>query len=244
MLVRTYADRENISYSCSRSSSRGIVATIVLWLLAVVERGRVGHAFHANGWDLLRTCIFALTTFIVLGLTHVFMHVTSALLELIDTYCWDVARNRDASDAVRNWNVLQAILRKASATLEHCFFVLQATMFAVVLFGGVDMLMGISSEQMYIPDLLPAVLVCIGILRVFRASTVTSRCTHVPSLLNSLSFGADIDMERQYVVEYIINSAAGFHVYDVRLTCSLAFKLMYMLAAVAFGFATSVLPKS
>mmetsp|Transcript_18462 Transcript_18462/g.50696 ORF Transcript_18462/g.50696 Transcript_18462/m.50696 type:complete len:245 (-) Transcript_18462:235-969(-) len=244
MLLHAYADRKGFASLWFSSAKWEIITTIVLWLVAVLERGRVSQISRVSDKGVLHAGLFALISFILLGLTFTIMHICNAMLLMIDTYCWDIAGNRDLSEAVRSWNVLQAILRKASGTIEHCFFTLQTTAFAVVLLGVTDMIRSLSVDHKYIPTLVPSVVVVLGIVRIFRASAVTSRCTHVPSLINSLSFGDEIDRERQYVVEYIINSSAGFHVYEVRLTSSLALKVAYVSAAAAFTFATSTMPKS
>jgi len=59
----------------------------------------------------------------------------------------------------------------------------------------------------------------------------------VPALVNSwmLSEGCrQIDHERQYIVQYISNSAAGFYVKGVRLSTVMALKLTSFLMVTIF----------
>merc|ERR1712107_385915 len=72
------------------------------------------------------------------------------------------------------------------------------------------------------------------------AAEVTEKCARVPPLVNSLSFGVDVDPQRHYLVEYVAYSAAGFYVKEVRLTAAMALKLAYISGLVAFGVLTKV----
>jgi len=89
-----------------------------------------------------------------------------------------------------------------------------------------------------------AILVC-GISRVFfKAACITDKCKRVPSLINSCSFGeaavGDIDTERQYVVGYILNSRAGFYIFETRLTSVITIKFAYACAVCLFTLATHI----
>merc|ERR1712107_374078 len=69
----------------------------------------------------------------------------------------------------------------------------------------------------------------------FRAATVTEKCSRVPALLNSWRFGeSEVDHGRQHLVQYITHSAAGFYVKGVRLNAYMALKLTYLLMTVMF----------
>ena len=79
--------------------------------------------------------------------------------------------------------------------------------------------------------LIPLCMLALGMLKVFfKAADVTDRCARVPSLINACDFGADIDRDRQYIVEYVQNSAAGFYFFEIRLTSSMTFKFSYVCA--------------
>ena len=81
--------------------------------------------------------------------------------------------------------------------------------------------------------ILPAALVMFGMMRIFfKAAQVTDRCIRVPSLINSVSVGPHLDNERQYLVQYILQSAAGFYMFHVRVTSQMTVKITYVLAVV------------
>jgi len=74
------------------------------------------------------------------------------------------------------------------------------------------------------------------------AAGVSDKCARVPSLINACNFSADpLDEDRQYVVQYLLNSAAGFYVFEVRLTSEMILKCVYIVIAVAFALTTKVL---
>mmetsp|Transcript_85135 Transcript_85135/g.156000 ORF Transcript_85135/g.156000 Transcript_85135/m.156000 type:complete len:100 (+) Transcript_85135:2-301(+) len=89
---------------------------------------------------------------------------------------------------------------------------------------------------------IPAAFAMFGAARVsFRAGAISYKCDRVPSLINSLSFGHDIDYERQYVVQYIINSMAGFYVLDVRITVEMVVKAAYISCALTLASVTRMI---
>jgi len=59
-------------------------------------------------------------------------------------------------------------------------------------------------------------------------------------LLSDLCSGHNhMQRVRQYAVQYIINSAAGFYVFDVRLTTAMVLRVMYVSGALVFGLVTN-----
>jgi len=94
---------------------------------------------------------------------------------------------------------------------------------------------------------IPGVCIACWILRMaFMAAAVTEKCVRLPSLVNSLNFVQDQMQNssfstKHYLIEYIIHSAAGFYVFDVRLTTSMALKAAHLGCVVAFGLATKIL---
>jgi len=83
--------------------------------------------------------------------------------------------------------------------------------------------------------------------RVFiKATAVTETCTSIPSMINSfhLEDGGDIDHDRQYLVQYIKNSDAGFYLNGVRLTRSFMIKAAYFVGAMSYSVGTVALSGS
>merc|ERR1712032_1152460 len=129
-----------------------------------------------------------------------------------------------------------AVLRKSCSAIEHCFFTLQTVALSALLLDIADIALARpgSDPGEVLPALLPGSIITLGLTRVFLcAAGVTDKCARVPALVNSLSFGNDLDHDRQYVVEYIIHSAAGFYVFEVRLTSAMVLKFCYLSCVLA-----------
>lgn len=48
----------------------------------------------------------------------------------------------------------------------------------------------------------------------------------VPALINAVSFGPGTELERQQTVDFVTSSAAGFYIFDMRLTTARVAKFM------------------
>jgi len=218
------------------------LVTMMIWGVAVVERWRgSGGARHAwNGtltlWDSLPLVAFTIISAIIVSLASCVVHISYALYTMIDIFCCGVL-SQSAGEASEDWNLLQAVLRRASSTLECSFFCVVASCCSALLISVMDVSKGRNSNA--IARLLP----CLPVFLIFacmvhaflRAAAVTDRCTRVPPLVNS--FGV-LPEERQRIVDYIVNSDAGFHVFECRLTTAVALKCAYLVGAVAFSLVT------
>lgn len=240
LILFMYAQREGFEQGWRRRTRWDLFATALVWLAAMSQRINSSGALDTTlagqlSWmSFLQILAFAVTSSILMGLTFCVLYVCRALTTMVDRYCVNIACRPDLTEAVREWNVLQAVLRKSSAAIEHCFFVLQTTAFSTVLLGVADAL---STNASNVDLLIPAAVLTLGIARIFySAASVTEKCAHVPSLINA--FGSDLDLDRQYIVQYIIQSAAGFHVFEVRLTSAMALNVAYLCGAAAFSVAT------
>ena len=61
--------------------------------------------------------------------------------------------------------------------------------------------------------LVPSLIMALCILRMFmHAALITDKCSRVPSVINSLSFGQGSEHDRQSIVNYIVSSRAGFYI--------------------------------
>jgi len=133
------------------------------------------------------------------------------------------------------WNLTQAVLRKASESVENCLLALCIVVAFTIPMLLVDVAI-LGKPSASVTGALPAFLVTCGVLHVlYLASMISEKCACVPPLVNAISFGAGSDRERQRTVEYIKNSAAGFYVFNLRLTMSTVLKLMYVWCFVAMG---------
>merc|ERR1711957_446621 len=59
---------------------------------------------------------------VLVALIFCVLFVCHALTLMIDTFCVNILSRQDLSEAVRDWSVLEAILRKVSDAIEYLFF--------------------------------------------------------------------------------------------------------------------------
>lgn len=245
-VLQVYAYQQDLEELWRRRSRLDAACMLLLWLLANLM-GVLG-AWHDAMWSApsagahLRLTSFAITSGISASLTFCLLYVCRALTVMVDLFCWRVVDWPDTSQAVHEWNVLQAVLRKASITVELCFLALQAgAAFALPLLVLDFLLLGLPVQAL--PSLLPGLLLACGALRLFfLAASITDKCARIPSLINSLSFGHGTDTVKWDTIEYMVHSAAGFYVLNTRLTTAMAVKFMYTWGVVAFALCTKIFP--
>jgi hypothetical protein len=221
---------------------RELVGLVLIWGAAmtwrVLDSALSPHDLFS--WKVLHILSFALVSGVLLSLALTMICVCHGLAIMIDNFCIHISESRTCSGqitiAVQEWNVLQAVLRKASSSIEHCFFTLQTAAWFAVLFGYIDVAHGWDSL------VVPGGLVLLGLSRIFYcAAAITDKCAQVPSLVNSLYFGQDVDIQRQYVVQFIMQSGAGFYVLGVRMDSAVTLKLAYVCGIVSLGLMHRVL---
>jgi len=219
----------------------------VCWFCAVVERWRGSGAFEAllqgdlNGAGVGQLLAYIFSISVLFGLTLFVLFIACSQAALVDSFCRMSFVVQDSIQAIHGWNVLTALLRKASNTVSRCFMVLQTTFFSVLLLAMVDLAHGFSFQAHHTIAVIPNAVICLGIVPIFiRAASITERCSLVPALLNSQACGDEIDYARQYVVDYIVNSNAGFHVFNIRITYAMVLKAFYILAALSIAFLNQV----
>jgi len=237
-------------------SLRRMLVVGLLWVYMVASRVAGSKdetcrwAVHSAG-SYSSIASFCLISGLLATLTCCQLHVCCCLELMIDKFCIRFLNDDDLPQGICEWNVLQAILRRSAHTIDSSFLALNTSVLATLLLTGVEVLQGAgNSLRLTGPGsqcaafwcgwvLSPVVLV---LFTVFRAAQVTEKCSRVPALVNSWTFeDRQIDHGRQYVVQYITHSAAGFYVKGVRLSAYMALKLMYIFGGVLFTMVTVVL---
>jgi len=247
-----YARHQKLVQAWSQASRRQRALVAVAWLLSFAARTVTLLLHHGDEyvWSKPRfseilawvASIFSSTLFLML--LYCLLHVIAFLTMMVDAFCFHFVEQQQLQleDSVREWNVLQAVLRRASGAVERGFLVLQTTTLMTISVGVAATVMnGIDSglpNWLMLLQTLP--LATTGARLFFKTAEVTEKCTRVPSLINSLSFGLELDPWRHYLVEYIMYSGAGFYVKEVRLTAAMAFKLTYASGIIAFAVLTKL----
>jgi hypothetical protein len=250
-LLDNYASNFDFLDEWHTASTWRFFAVAVLWLsmvtsrIAILSGAGCPAAVGGSNTDVLREIGFIFVSTQMAALTFCILHVCCGLGMSVDKFCYRFFEEMDIGKAIDEWNILQAILRRAAATLDDCFLALSTSVMATLLLTGMGLFQGAGSLHDAEMNVQCAVIWCgwlwppvIMVLFVmFRLASVTEKCCRVPALVNSWSFEeSQIDHGRQYVVEYIEHSAAGFYVKGVRLSGFMAFKLGYVMGVVVFSF--------
>jgi len=156
---------------------------------------------------------------------------------MIDKFCCDVVDGMPVSEVAELWNVTQAVLRKASSSIEQCMLALGIAVACVVPLVLVDIVLDPNGTS---GPLAPSI-VALGVVHMaMTAAMITDKCLRVPALVNAVSFGPGTDLQRQQVVDYVVSSSAGFYIFSTRLTTVTILKFAYGWSVVAVGIVTKV----
>lgn len=218
-----------------------------IWLCIMVATG-VCNYLHCEGegsseaaLQVLHLCLVAVFSAVILGVAYSMAFVCRSLSIMIDVFCCDVVgHNMQLRDVSHIWNLTQAVLRKASNSVEHGFlafcFILACTVPLLVVDGG-----ALGSSSAPPPALLPGIMLTCGVLHVLLlGAMVSEKCTRVPSLINAISFGEGTEHARQRTVDYVTSSDAGFFIFGMRLTTAMVVKFVYIWCIVAVGMLTKL----
>jgi hypothetical protein len=247
-VLHSYARREHFDERWMAKNSKEVKFGMILWVFAVIERIRGTGILEAaidqklEVWMVLTTVMFAFSSLVLIAVAHFMLYICGVLSNSVDAFCLLTVGDRILTDAVPRWSSVQAILRLGSGCIQSCLFILQTTVLFTILLSTVDVYQSMYGQPRYVYLLIPNVALCFGVSRVFfKAAEVTDKCVRVPSLINSCNFGEDIDVERSYVVDFVINSAAGFHIFEVRLTSGDTLKAAYVCAVGLCALATQII---
>lgn len=174
----------------------------------------------------------------LLLLTLVAQRITRQLACAVDSFCYHFWCDMSYTEAVSQWNMLQASVRHTCSLIEKCFALLLATFGAGCLVLVLDWNATRGVEWFLCS--LPILLVFIGKLMVC-ASNVSEACDRVPQLINATDLNEnDLDPDRMYLVDYIAASAAGFYVFDIRVTSGMILRFINSLGLVMVTLARLV----
>lgn len=237
--------RRQFQESLAGQLNRDAIVFALLWLSVIgvtivgdcmthVERGDV----HIVTRTTVHSIVYAMLSGVTLSLCYAMVFVCRSLSTLIDVFCCDVVGQSDLDDLSHVWNLTQAVVRKASDSVEAAFLVLCIVVMIVVPLLVIDIaFLGLRSSQLLL--VLPGWLVACGVAyMLLLAAGISEKCTRVPSLVNAIFCGKAMDVGRQRAVDYITSSAAGFYILDMRLTAAVVVKLMYVCCVVVVGMLT------
>ncbi|CAE7946803.1 DNAH6 [Symbiodinium sp. KB8] len=181
------------------------------------------------------------------GACYSLVHLCCGLELAIDSFALRFFKDMDFEQALEDWNEVQATLRQVSTKLSDSFIALAAgcvgalVFFAEQAFRQPESLRLSYRSALWIGWLYPPFMM-LG-YALLRAAAVTEKASRVAPLVNSWKFQDTeddaaalwMDTDRQYVVQYIIQSQAGFYMKGVRVNAFSVQKIGYYLAAATLG---------
>ncbi|CAE7647778.1 DNAH6 [Symbiodinium sp. CCMP2592] len=181
------------------------------------------------------------------GACYSLVHLCCGLELAIDSFALRFFKDMDFEQALEDWNEVQATLRQVSTKLSDGFIALAAgcvgalIFFAEQAFRQPELLRFSYRSTLWIGWLYPPFMM-LG-YALLRAAAVTEKASRVAPLVNSWKFqdaeddaaALWMDTDRQYVVQYIIQSQAGFYMKGVRVNAFSVQKIGYYLAAATLG---------
>jgi len=176
------------------------------------------------------------------------LHITAGLELAVDSFAVRCFDSGDMEIAVLEWNVVQATLRQTSSRLSSFLVVMASCCIASLISFAYQIISLTLSDVTYtfwdvalwMGWLYPPILL---VLYTFSsAAAVTGKVDRLAPLVNSWSFDSDVvlDQTRQYAVQYILQSRAGFYARGVRITAFNVQKLCYYFAAGSFGLVANL----
>lgn len=216
--------------------------------------------------DLVLTSAFCLASVGLVAIAYLQLHIFSGLELAIDSFSVNFFRDMNFQHALAEWNVLQAMLRHVSTKLSGSLLVLGLSSGISILYM-IEVSFVRSDVQGGFPFLLSNLWslppIMFFLYTMMRAAAVTEKASRVSPLINSWTFVGDddidfendfengaekdledekehewMDLERQYMVQYINQSQAGFYIQGLRIRFFQVTKMSYYLGAVLFAVAS------
>jgi len=203
---------------------------------------RYGQATAGGALNILPGLAFSLMVLRVAAVCFCQLHICCGLELAIDSFGLRLFRDMDMEKALEDWNLVQATLRQASGKISSSLSFLGIACFGSLLFlaeqllNEPELLQNLLQTALWMSWLYPPIL--LFAYTMMRAAAVTEKASRVAPLVNSWKFESkkdSMDENRQYVVQYIIQSEAGFYMKGVRLTAGTVQKMSYYFAAATFS---------
>ena len=172
------------------------------------------------------------------------LHITAGLELAVDSFAVRCFKTGDMEAAVLEWNVVQATLRQTSCKLSDFLVVLASScIISMILFAFQVVSLSLDGSHptsllelgLWLGWVYPPVLLFLYSLT--SAAAVTEKVDRLAPLVNSWAFRSEevLDESRQYLVQYILQSRAGFYTRGIRVSASNVQKICYYFAAGSFG---------
>jgi len=239
---------------------RGMKAMV--WIM-LVWSCRVGTSIlklyaSEEAISLYATCRCAVSIFgagLHLVIVHSACHTLTFLELMLHAYRFQYQGIDEWARGVRAWNLVQAILRRLSTRIGSCFLAKQTSATVVILIYAariLDMVTTKSDDTLLsrsVPSMLelPSLMMALASFVLFvKAAVVTETCVGIPPAINSkiVTDESAINHDRQYLVQYVLHSQAGFYVKGSRIDATMLMNYCYLCGAIVCGLFTTGLSMS
>eukprot|EP00928_Gymnodinium_smaydae_P092905 TRINITY_DN7688_c0_g1_i1.p2 TRINITY_DN7688_c0_g1~~TRINITY_DN7688_c0_g1_i1.p2 ORF type:complete len:480 (+),score=106.52 TRINITY_DN7688_c0_g1_i1:1730-3169(+) len=246
-----YARIQGFSDEWLAASRMAFGVVMALWFTIIAAWGTLAFGadwlsnnslFSGKTEQMLVFASIACGSGLFAALTFCQLHICYCLEMMVDKFVIHFFEKPDLQMAVREWNFLQAILRRSANAMDGSLLATQTSILAAFVLITAELFAGDGAPSGYVSMLFAIAESPIVVLAFFvlvRGAAVSEKCSRVPALMNTLRLeGSPINFERQYVVQYIEHSGAGFYVKGVRLTTFMVLKLAYGVGVFVFAVAT------
>jgi len=245
--IKTHAQQHGFLVPWRVKSKRNLSIAALLWIYRV--GAAVLHAYlseDTNASHSICRCLFiSLQAGMFLALVHSVSFTLIFLDLMLDAYSRELHQHLDWARGVCSWNKVQAMLHCEAAQMASCFLALQTSAALAFLCYSARMkeailkASGVGAAALFEA---PALVIALSaFLLLLKAGSITEICTRMPPVTNSIEVTADnaVNYERQYLVNFIKNSEAGFYVKGTRLTAFLVLNYCYILGAIICALFTT-----
>jgi len=216
---------------------------------------QVLEVWAANGfWDwsvgarvrVLKTVtsfvLFAVSSAVVMHGAYFQFNLLLGFGKTLDCWCCDMIESQDFIHGIESWNSMQALLKCVGREITPCFTALNLlgyVGFFASLAGSFSLLLDEDMEAwkiaLYESAFLPLLYLFFLSASLFaKGASLGEKCRQVPAFVNQLH-GNGADTDRQYLVRYISDSAAGFIIHGATLSQSVFLRQMHFLTAIVSG---------
>lgn len=204
--------------------------------------------------DLFPNVAFCFAASGFTAISYIQLHILSGLELSIDSFSINFFRTMQIPDAIEEWNVVQATLRHVSSKLSRSLLVLGSSCCGASLLNLIDLAFVRSDVERGLPLILTSLWLLppmfFFLYTMMRAASLTEKASRVSPLVNSWTFDSKeqpedvpewMDLGRQYLVNYMMQSEAGFYMQGIRLRIFQVTKMAYYLGAILFAVGTRIL---
>ncbi|CAE7352561.1 unnamed protein product [Symbiodinium natans] len=222
-----------------------------------IEIPEVGSQSFSEPLLLLKVMIlvtnslsFAVCSLVVTNCADFLYNLLVGLEKTLDCWCADIMERPDFISGIESWNSLQALLKCAGREITPSFTALNLLGYAgilVALASFFSLLLDVAyidswSVVLHESGLIPFLyLFIVSVILFAKGASLSGKCRQVPAFVNQLGGDAGADTDRQYLVQFISDSAAGFIVHGVTLSRSDLLKQLHILIAILSGLAGALM---